>query len=422
VGGAEPRHDRPRPPAPGRAAGGPIAKDAMRVLHVLPWQVLGGAEIATRRLATAVRPMGVESVAWLLRPTPEMTAFFEGAGIPCVTDVRRPEPSLVRDAPQFLRDSRAAARLLAKFDIVHCADTPGAWSVAVAGRLARRPVLCHVRNRETQLSRRDQVFIRAAHHFTFVSEETRRAFPIRLPQPRTSVLYDGVEIPAQPGRAEAAAIAAQVRAELGLPSDALTVAMFARLNPQKDFETVIRAAAILRDRFPALRFLMVGDNALEPRHREYFEQVRQAAAAAGVLDRLVFTGFRDDTHRLMIAADICLLCTHFEGFPLSLIEAMAAGRPCIATAVDGIPEALTHGVSGLLHAHQDADGLAAAIAQFAADRDLAERMGAAARAEAERRFSRQRFARDVLGLYQQIVREHAGLQASRVAVESSVTA
>ena len=127
---------------------------------------------------------------------------------------------------------------------------------------------------------------------------------------------------------------------------------------------------------------------------------RILARRTGVLDRFVFAGFRTDVARLMLAADLCVLCTHFEGLPLVLIEAMAAERPCVATAVDGIPEALTDGVTGLLHRPGDAEGLAAAIARLIAAPVRAEAMGAAARAEAERRFSRDRFARDVRALYE----------------------
>jgi glycosyltransferase involved in cell wall biosynthesis len=66
----------------------------------------------------------------------------------------------------------------------------------------------------------------------------------------------------------------------------------------------------------------------------------------------VFTGYRDDAARLMLAADVCVLVHPFRGFPLVLIEAMAAGSPCVATAVDGVPEALTDEVTGLLHTHR----------------------------------------------------------------------
>ena len=200
--------------------------------------------------------------------------------------------------------------------------------------------------------------------------------------------------------------AAGVRAEFCLPADTTIVGMFARVNPQKDYGTLIRAAAILRDQRPRLRFLIVGDNDRVPMNREHFKQVQELARAAGVLDRFIFTGYRDDVQRLMLGVDICALCTHFEGLPLVLIEAMSMERPCIATAVDGIPEALTNEVTGLLHAHGDATGLAAAIVRLVDEPEFAKSLGSNARGEVERRFSQDRLARDMHALYTRLSPSH----------------
>ena len=370
----------------------------MKILHVMPYPGVGGTEIATRRIADAVRPFGVQSDALLLRPTEDQVAYLQDAGIACIADVPRPEPSLVREAPRYLQASKALARLCARYDVVHCADTSAAYHVALAGKLARRPVLCHVRNRE-KLPLRSRVFVAAADHFAFVSQGTLKQFPMPIAKRRRTILYDGVDVPRSITRGERDAIARGVRADFNLPDHAPVAAMFARVNPQKDYDTLISAAARLQRRHPGLRFLIVGDNALIHENRVHFRRVEAAARAAGVLGMFVFAGFREDTARLMQAADICVLCTHFEGLPLALIEAMAAGRPCIATAVDGVPEALTDGVTGLLHDHGDAEGLARALARLLDNPGLAERLAGNARAEALRRFSQPRFARDLVALY-----------------------
>lgn len=379
----------------------------MKVLHVVPFPGIGGTEVATRRIADAVRPLGVSSTVMLLAPTSDQFAYFGEAAIPCLAGHERPEPSLVRDAPRFLRQSRKFAEVCAGFDLVHCADVQAAYYMAVAARMARRPVICHVRNRTLQLPLRSKVFVGAANHFAFVSQHTRDHFPMRIPRQRTSVLYDGVDTPQDNDPAARRAAATAVRAEFGLSDDVILAAMFARVNPQKDYDTLIRAARILRDSHPRLRFLVVGDNDRVSLNRQHFAEVKAALADAGVSDRFVFTGFREDMHRLMLAADMSVLCTHFEGLPLALIEAMAAGCPCVATAVDGVPEVVTDQVTGLLHAHQDAGALAAAIARLADDRDMAREMGARGRGEAERRFSEPRFARDVHTLYATIARSPA---------------
>src|SRR5690606_3490566 len=114
----------------------------MKVLHVLPYPGVGGTEVATRRIADATRPLGVHSTALLLSPTADQIDYFEAAGIPCIEVEPRPEPSLVREATRFFRESWRIARICADYDIVHCADTAAAYHIAAAGRLARRPVLC----------------------------------------------------------------------------------------------------------------------------------------------------------------------------------------------------------------------------------------------------------------------------------------
>jgi glycosyltransferase involved in cell wall biosynthesis len=374
----------------------------MNVLHVLPFPGIGGTEVATRRIAEAVRLSGVRSAALLLRPTADLQGYLEEGGIACLPSVQRPEPSILREAPTFLRTSLALARVFRDFDLIHCADVEAAYHVAVAGRLAGRPVLCHIRNRAEQIHRRQRLFIGAASHFAFVSRDTLDHFPMRLRPSRTTVLYDGIDIPPRAAPAERAAAAQSVRSEFGLPKDAIVAAMFARVNQQKDYPTLIRAAALLREVHPALRFLVVGDNSRVETNRRHFAEVQDLARRTGVLDRFVFAGFRTDVARLMLAADLCVLCTHFEGLPLVLIEAMAAERACVATAVDGIPEALTDGVTGLLHQPGDAEGLATAIAKLIAAPVQTEAMGAAARVDAERRFSRDRFARDVHALYEDL--------------------
>jgi len=167
----------------------------MRILHVLPSQAVGEPEIATRRLAEAVRPLGVESSVMLLRPTQELADYYAAAGVRSLCEAQAPEPSLIREAPRFLRQSRAVARSFRQFDVIHCADTPAAAAVALAGRLARRPVICHVRTHARRIPARAQVLLKAADHFVFASHETRDAFPVHPPSPRASVIYDGVAIP-----------------------------------------------------------------------------------------------------------------------------------------------------------------------------------------------------------------------------------
>ena len=170
--------------------------------------------------------------------------------------------------------------------------------------------------------------------------------------------------------------------------------MVARVAPQKDFETLIRSAAVLATHFPAVRFFMVGD--LDPLH---YPQVQRWLEEHQVADRFLFTGFRRDIARLMKAMDVAVLSTHGEGLPLVLLEAMSHGRPVVATGLDGILEVIEDGQTGLLVPHRDAAALAQAIGRLVSDPALARRLGEAGRRTVETKFSQQAFEKGVERLY-----------------------
>lgn len=373
----------------------------MKVLHVLPFPGVGGTEIATRRIADTVREFGVESRALLLDPTDDLVAYLEDAGIPCVVPRTRPEPSF-RAAVRFLQDSRAMAMICREVDLIHCADIQAAYYVAFAGRLARRPILSHVRNRHSNIPQRNRFFINASTHFAFVSRSTRNQFSAWISDARATTVYDAVESVTRSELMVRDDIAAAVRAELNLPADACIASMFARVNPQKDYETLVRAGSILSDSHPLLRFVIVGDNSNIPLNRGHYDHVKVLVAAAGLENRFIFTGFRTDVRRIMLASNLCVLSTHFEGLPLVLLEAMALARPCVATAVDGVSEVLNHGTTGLLHDHEDASGLAGHVASLLDNPQWGDQIGCSALKEVQERFGIERFGREMCDLYSRL--------------------
>jgi glycosyltransferase involved in cell wall biosynthesis len=105
----------------------------------------------------------------------------------------------------------------------------------------------------------------------------------------------------------------------------------------------------------------------------------------------------------MSAFDVFVLCTHFEGLPLVILEAMARGRPVVATAVDGIPEIVIDGRTGLLHPHGDAETLAARLLSLLEDEALAARIGGAGREFVKMEWGRERFAANMARLYEDVL-------------------
>jgi glycosyltransferase involved in cell wall biosynthesis len=366
----------------------------------MPWAAVGGTEHATLRIARATEGAGFSHVIFCRGDAPEVRDFFEAKG--CETVTFDPVEPSYRRAHLYTRGSYRLSREFRRrrVDVVHCADVAAAFGAGLAGRLAGARVLCHVRNRHAEISRRDQSFLRFVNRFVFVSEDTRARFAYRAGARRGVVVYDGIDACAaeDSGASDAST---EVRREFGLGREDKLVGMVARVAPQKDFVTLARAAARVVAARPEARFMVVGD--YEEANRGHYDEVMRALEDEGVASHFVFTGFRTDVSRLMSAFDVFVLCTHFEGLPLVILEAMARGRPVVATAVDGIPEIVLEGRTGLLHPHGDAETLASRLLSLLEDEALAARIGGAGREFVKMEWSRERFAANMARLYEDVL-------------------
>jgi glycosyltransferase involved in cell wall biosynthesis len=192
--------------------------------------------------------------------------------------------------------------------------------------------------------------------------------------------------------APAAGDRARIRAELGLGPDDVVAAMLGVLRPGKGHDVAVAAVDALRARLPHLQLLIAGDGPARP------EVARLAARLGGAA---LLTGHRDDVPAVLAASDVLLHPTTRDAFPSALLEAMAAGRPAVATAVGGIPEIVVDGETGLLVAPGAGAGdVAAALGRVAGDRALRERMGAAGRRRFEERFTAEAWARRLRAVYE----------------------
>jgi len=281
----------------------------------------------------------------------------------------------------------------------------GAYA-ALAGRLALVPVICAVRNRHDDISGSDQRFLRAVSRFAFVSRASWRAFAHRVPESRGIVVYDGVEVPTGDVESEHEADRRAVQLEFNIPDDATIIGMIARVDKQKDYETLAKAAARVVTVTASIRFLIVGAHSIEQTQMRHFEQVKRWLAANRVSEYFIFTDFRSDVPRLLRAMDIVVLSTHFEGLPLVLLESMASGKPVVATAVDGVPEVVTDKQTGLLFPHQDDAMLAAHLISLVQDRSLAARLGRNGRSFIQANFNSEQFKRGIVALYNSVLRRN----------------
>jgi len=212
-----------------------------------------------------------------------------------------------------------------------------------------------------------------------------------LPRRRVDVIHNGVNLQEYD---RPLADRDAVRREVGAEEGEVTVVQVARLDALKDHLTAIRAFAQAVHTAPGLRLVLVGEGPEET-------AIRREIAAQDIGNRVSLLGLRHDVPRLLKAADAFLLTSISEGIPLTIIEAMAAGLPVVATDVGGVSEIV--GQTGFRAPAKDVDALASGLAQLAADRELRQRMGRAGRERAERTFSEQQNHAAYRKLYGQLL-------------------
>lgn len=183
---------------------------------------------------------------------------------------------------------------------------------------------------------------------------------------------------------------ARIRAALGVPEDRVVVTAVSRLVRHKGYFELVAA---MRD-VPGAELWVVGERLATDRG----EDLGPLFANAGLGDRLRLLGYRADVPAVLAASDIFALPSHFEGLPMSVIEAMLTGLPVVATDIRGPREQVVDGKTGLLVPPMTVEPLAAALNRLAADAQLRQRMGEAGRKRAEELYDESRVVARTLDL------------------------
>jgi L-malate glycosyltransferase len=191
----------------------------------------------------------------------------------------------------------------------------------------------------------------------------------------------------------------RLAAELGLPDRRFVVGVLASLQPIKDQATLLRAVARLAPAWPELHVVLVGrDGGTGP-------TLRALAAQLGIADRLRFAGERPSRPSPHHLFDVSALTSVSEGMPNSLLEAMAASKPVVATRVGAVADLVEDGVTGRLVAAGDDAEFAGALAEYLVDRARGRRDGAAGRERARRDYSSAYVLERLLALYGEVARK-----------------
>ncbi len=177
--------------------------------------------------------------------------------------------------------------------------------------------------------------------------------------------------------------------------------MVARFGPQKDHTTLLHALSGLGDLPWTLD--LVGEGPLTT-------QMQALAASLGLGDRVRFLGQRLDVPEILAQAQVSILATNWEGFPLSILESMRASLPVVASAVAGVPESVVDGKTGYLVPRGDVEALRDRIKRLLLDPELRRRQGATGRSEFERRFTLETFVDKTVSVYRDILAERGGVR------------
>jgi sugar transferase (PEP-CTERM/EpsH1 system associated) len=290
------------------------------------------------------------------------------------------------DVSVLFRLARIMRRVRA--DVVHTHNFAPLIYGTLSGRVSGTPMI-NTRHGRAAL---------ATHRFIWsltdrvvaVSEDARRELLKynRIAPRKVSVVLNGVDVAAF---AAPEVNPSQVRCDLGIAPDARVFGIVARLAPEKDHVTLLEAFRIVAAQGPS-HLVIVGGGPLE-------SALRRRAHELGVSQAVHFLGFRSDIPQLLRALDVFVLSSTMEGVSLTLLEAMAAGLPIVATHVGGNPEVVLDNETGLLVPPENATALAQAMITLLTDLERAKRFGAAGRERAIRVFDIDRMVNAYVDLY-----------------------
>jgi len=380
----------------------------MKILEVLGGGAWGGGSVVVMSITRGLMARGDQ--VWVACSDGENARRFEEAGAKVVRLPLWFRPISPLDAVPFLY--LAGLCLKERFDLVTTHTSKGGFLGRLAARLAGVPHIVHhahgfafnkVLSPLTHkfFVKLERLAARAGDYIISVNDQQRTmAVQLGVVEPaRTCTVHNGIDL-----RPYKTVDRLGARRQLGFQDSELLIGAIGRLAPQKGFVHLIRAMPQVLAAVPNARLVLAGDGPLE-------RELKDEAVECGVAERVQFLGFRRDILELLTAFDIFALPSLWEGLSISLIEALAAGKPIVATDIDGNREVIDNLETGLLVPPADAGAFAAALLRLLTDRSLAERLAVNARLSAESRFSMERMVEQNLAVYNRVAAgERAGKQ------------
>ena len=359
-------------------------------LLYLIWSLeMGGAEQVVMNLARGMDRTIFKPMVCCLNWKGRMAGELEREGIPVFVLGKRPgfDPVALFRLAWLLRRER--------IHILHC----HLWTASFWGRLAtwlRKVPLVVItehnldtwRNRARLMS--DRFLARRTDCMIFVSAKVRTFYQnyLDLPKEKYRLIYNGVDITGLDGNRDGN----ETREKLGIPVKRRVIGVVGRLENRKGHRFFMDSVRSLAVRESRALGLIVG----EGKARGDLESYRDAL---GLHDQIQFLGFCPDLGEALSVMDIFVMPSRMEGFPLAILEAMAAGKPVVATSVGGNDEAVQHGVTGLIVPYDDVQAMVQAILTLLQDDELRVKMGEAGQKRVREQFSLEAMVRDTQEVY-----------------------
>lgn len=379
-------------------AAGYVGGDTAMILLGLPYLAGEGFEIHAASV-----PRG--AVYERLRATPRTTVYplelggreLHPAGPGRRASLRRLGESLAA-LPRLLSIARAC-----RADLIYSGDRTVSMPLSYAlSLLTGLPLVLNAQiSHYLETSRLHRAVVRRAAKITVSSEHMRRRFLPYVDSPRRLArVPNAIDVSRyDPGRSGAA-----LRAEFNIPAAAHVVVLAGRLSPWKGQEDLIRAAPSILAAQPDTYFLLAGieDEAGERARLE------QLIAGLGLGQRVLLLGYRQDVPALFAAADVVTMPSHEEPFGLVALEAMAMGKPVVATRAGGVPDFLVDGEMGYLIEPHDTAALARSILRLLGDPARAREMGALGRRHVEQGYDAPVYGQQLVEVFRQALAGRGG--------------
>lgn len=367
----------------------------MKVLHLISSAGFFGAENALLQLSRQLKKTDLDNVL----------GIFENSHNPHVELARKAEEEGLR-AEIFHCDGRLdvkALRRIRRFvlgsgvDIIHTHGYKSNLYGFMAAKLSGKPVVCTCHNwvsddlKTRAYYRLDKSILRWFDRIVAVSEDIRdELLQSGVRADRLHLIYNGIDTGKGGGNGA-------LRGEFNIAAGKRIVGTVARFTPEKGLHNLLRAAGKISGSFPDAVFMFVGDGPLR-------EGLERECAELGLKDMAIFTGLRTDMPEVYSAMDVFVLPSLKEGLPMALLEAMAAGKPVIATDVGAVGKVVEDGKDGILIDPGDVGDLEKAVALLLTDTELSGRLSRNACEKVSQKFSSKAMCDRYLEVYGDMLR------------------